>query len=270
MSQPHFTWREWIFACIVVILLILMVLWGCKGPVARLLPSIPPAPIEKPVTSTTPAPKTADEWRAQKQTLLDCIDANDRANADLRQQIGASDRRTALAEQDAQRATARTQAAWGRRIAFAIFALSTLCTILSFTPWGAILPKWVGPAGCAAATSILVAAQSWVWVADHLMLMSTIAIALGAVVAGLVLLKSSILLRIRQTYCHAMETANGEADELNAKAASLTAELDAGVHALGQRLRGKPRKTYADVIALQDAAAGKARTVPIVAPELVQ
>lgn len=241
---------------------------GCQSVGERVAATVTPPPIEvKQPVKSLPEPKTADEWRAQKQQLLDQIDANDRAHAQadalLREQVAASDRRAEQADRDAQQATARTQAAWGRRIAFLCFAASVLCTILSFTPWGAIIPKWAGPAGMAGGVSILIAAACWVWVADHLLPMALGVGGIGALVALIVIFKSTLLLRIRQTYSHAMENATSEADELAAKANALEAELKGGVHALGQRLRGKAVKTWEDVVKLREAAEDKTRVMRI-------
>lgn len=240
---------------ILVIIAGLVFMGGCN-PIPR-IPDVPEAPSEKP--SDTKPSKTADEWRAQKQALLDKIDANKRENASLAQQIEAADQRAKQAEQEAQRATARTQAAWGRRIAFLCFAISVVATIVSFTPWGAILPKWAGPAGIAAGAAILVASSVWVWMAEHVIYFSIAAIVIGAAVALLAIFRGTLLLRIRNAYTKAVESATSDADELNAKADSLAAELDAGVHALGQGLRGKAVKTWADVARLREAAQDKVR-----------
>ncbi len=113
----------------------------------------------------------------------------------------------------------------------------------------------------AGGVAILIAAQCWVWVNDHLMQLALTCGFIGALVALFLLFKSSLLLRIRQTYGAAMESATSEADVLTAKANSLEAELDAGVHKLGQRLRGKAVKTWADVAKLRDQAAAKTRVL---------
>ncbi len=271
IQPPRFS--RWEIACLIAIgaSLAAMFLFSCKGPARTILEAVTP-PITGPKTpGPGTAPKTADDWRAEKARLLDLLDENHRANASLAQQIDAADNRANMAEKDAQQAEARTQAAWGRRIAFLCFALSVLVTILSFTPWGAILPKWAGPAGILAGIGILVAAQCWVWAFNHVLGLSIGAGCIGGVVALLALAKSGLLLRIRQTYASAIEAAHAAPTEskkleltLHAKADALAAELKGGVHALGQRLRGKPVKTKDDVIALRTAA-GTAR---LNAPEL--
>ncbi len=256
---------------------LLVALYSCN-PVRSAVQSVIAPPIEshKPPVSATPEPKTGDEWRAQKQSFLDQIDANDRANAVLRQQIGASDRRADIAEREAQRATVRTQATWGRRIAFLCFAASVLCTILSFTPIGKLLPMWVGPAGMSGGVAILVAAQCWVWVFNHILQLSIGAGCIGALIGLGLFFKSGILLRIRSTFAGDLEDAQKAPTlskqmelTLQAKADSLAAELKAGVHAMGQRLRGKPIKTQADVVALRTAAGTARISVPDPANDLM-
>lgn len=255
--------RSLLYGTVLLAALHALALVSCGHAVARLpIPEVPkeePTAVANPVVVTSALPKSAEEWRSQKQALLDQIDANNRENASLAQQIDAADQRAKRAEQDAQQATARTQAAWGRRIAFLCFALSVVVTIVSFTPWGAIIPKWAGPAGIAAGGAILVASSVWVWMAEHVMYFSIAAIVIGAAVALLAIFRGTLLLRIRNAYAKAVESAASDADELNAKADSLESELDAGVHGLGQKMRGKAVKTWDDVARLREEAATRGR-----------
>jgi len=206
-----------------------------------------------------PAPKTSADWQADAEHWKNERDIALQLAHDDDVKVEQSEKRAQ--EQKAAEITAQHEheAAIGRWLAAIVFALGTAATIISFVPvWGAFIPKWAGPFGMGASIAILVAAQVWVWVANHIMTIALGTVVIGVVIALIVfhkgLLKAVKLLRIRQTYHDAMETATNEADELTAKANSLEAEIKAGVHSLGQALRKKPLKTLDDVVLLRNAA----------------
>lgn len=237
-----------------VALLALVVLGGCfdlkalkKMPTLAEAKSIPKT-VEPVATPDTTPPTTGDDWRAKAEQLRD---ERDQLNA----LIVAADQRAKAADEAAARAARLAEATWTRRIAALVLLASVLVGVLSFTPWGAIVPRWIGPAGVVASLALLAAARAWVWVADHQAVLVCVVLGGGAAAAWYALRQVSSLVGIRTAFAHQIETARGPADILHAKANALEAELSAGVHRLGQRLRGKPVKTSSDAQRLRDAAA---------------
>lgn len=248
------------------LLLVALLIPGCKsGKGGEILNKQPvptrtsaPSSSGAPASGATPAPKSGDEWRAEKQRLLDLIGQRDAETAALRHQALEADRRAGEQDQEEAARELRQQAALGRKLAGLVFGLAVLLTIFSFTPWGAWVPRWAGPAGMAVGVGLLIAAQAWSGIAAHLTLLGIIALVAGAGVALLAMAKAGLLLHIRQGLTTRLESAQTDAEVLDAKADALEAELLHGVHHLGQRLRKKPPKTHADVAELR-AAANRAR-----------
>jgi hypothetical protein len=210
--------------------------------------------VEPPTAQPTPAPATVEDLKARESRLKDERDQLKQQLALKDQEIENNAKRVKEQEQADALAARKREATFARWIAGLCFAASVLITIISFTPYGAIIPKWAGPVGMGAGVVILVAAGIWVWVAEHLLYFYIGSGVVGALVLLFVGHKALLLVLSRQRFHDASEGKAG-ADLIDLKASQIEAEIKLGVHTIGQRLRRKLPKTMADVMNMRIEAA---------------
>ena len=238
---------------VAILLLLLAMLTGCSVFNDRPLSVEAPA-TEKPIESPRPVPTNGDQWRREADALRKERDA-------LAGDLAVKDQAISTADRRADEADLAAQVAWGRRIAFLVFGLAVVVTVLSFTPWGKIIPWWVGPMGLAGAVGILVAARIWQAVGLNLGWIALVLGGLAAIPLILMARRIGILGRIRAEFTGDIERAadlqpvEAAAVVAAAKLKAFTAEQCHGVHAMGQRLRGKKPKPAAHADALRRALA---------------
>ncbi len=222
---------------------------GSKQPVASV-------PVRNAEGGLGTAPRTSDEWRTYGEQLKNERDDALRIAHNKDNEIEIVNQRIIDREQAEIRKEHAQEAAIGRRIAAICFGISTILTILSFLPiwWAKLIPKWAGPMGVAAGVALLAASFIWIWVADHIVYLSLGAGVIGVLVVLLIFKKGITLVSIRQWYQDLSEHTTSEAEEYSLKAQALEREIQCGVHAAGQMLRGKPEKTLEDVAKLRKAA----------------
>lgn len=165
-----------------------------------------------------------------------------------KQQVENSIKNDREKEKEDDRNWVKAKVKYAKIAAWSIFSAGIIALIISFTPIGRFYPVWVGPAGIGGGLVILILSGLFLWVYDRMWWFIIPTVVIMLLCAVIWLWRMGILHNINTKYASDMEAA--ATDAIKIKAAKIKALEDSfknGVHNLGQRIRGKVRKTKADL-----------------------